>query len=111
MLAMATPMQPALATDFRLNCTPTTSDALALCDAFGDALMQAGWQKSDAGMAMQLDVQNLRPTSIRVALTLTAPDGRTHVLNRALSASDKTIDPTMQAAFLKKLLSAIPSTF
>jgi hypothetical protein len=111
MLAMATPMQPALATDFRLHCTPTTSDALALCDAFANTLMQAGWQKSDAGMVLQMEVQNLRPTSIRVALTLTAPDGRTHVVNRALSASDTTINQTMQAAFLKKLLSAIPSTF
>jgi hypothetical protein len=99
-------LQPAHA--FTLHCTPDTADAQALCSAFGDILTNADRQ---TGTILQMDVQNLRPASIRVALTLTAADGRRHVVNRGLSAHDTTIKPAMQAAFLKKLLAAIPPDF
>jgi hypothetical protein len=99
--------------DFTLHCNPAEGvDATAaktLCDAFTDALAKSGKAISGTAVTMQLDINNLRPTTINVTLNLTDADGGDHTINRALSVSDTTITPAMQDDFLQKLISAIPS--
>jgi hypothetical protein len=111
-LAMAGSM--ADAAPLTLHCNPVAdvdaTAATALCDAFADVLATSQWTNVQ-GVTLQLDINNLRPSAISVTLTATNAKGRTHTINRGLSASDTTITPTMQAAFLKKLLAAIPSDF
>jgi hypothetical protein len=112
-IALVSGLQPAMAA-VTLHCNPVAdvdpAAATALCDAFADALATSQWANVQ-GVTLQLDINNLRPTAISVTLTATNAKGRTHTINRGLSASDTTITPTMQAAFLKKLLAAIPSDF
>ena len=109
-ITLAATLQPAVAgIAFALRCKPDAPDAQALCADFGDVLTHAGWQMAETGIAIQMEVQNLRPTSIRVSLTVTTPDGRSQVVNRGFSAHDTTITPKMRADFLSRLLAAIPS--
>jgi hypothetical protein len=100
---------------FILECHPATgvepTAAASLCDALSNALNQSEWGKADSGIVMQLHVNTLRATAINVTLNLTGPDSTAHTINRAFSASDTTITPAMQDAFLQKLISAIPSDF
>lgn len=102
------------AASLTLHCNPVAdvdaTAAAALCDAFADVLATSKRANVD-GVTMQLDVNTLRPTAINVTLNLTGPNGAAHTINRALSASDTTITPAMQATFLQKLISAIPPDF
>jgi hypothetical protein len=97
-----------------LHCNPVAdvdaTAATALCDAFADVLATSQWTNVQ-GVTLQLDINNLRPSAISVTLNLTGSNGAAHTINRALSASDTTITPAMQATFLQKLISAIPSDF
>jgi methylthioribose-1-phosphate isomerase len=112
--AIASSLNAAHATpDLTLRCNPAegvdAAGARALCDAFTDALAKSGKAISGTPVAMQLNINNLRPTAINVTLNLTGADGGAHTINRALSVSDTTITPAMQDDFLQKLISAIPS--
>ena len=97
-----------------LQCNPVEdvdpTAATDLCDAFADVIAKFEWANAD-GVTMQLDVSTLRPTSISVTLKLTNAKGDAHTIDRGLSASDTTINADMRAAFLKKLISAIPPDF
>jgi hypothetical protein len=113
-VAMAVGLYPAMASP-NLQCTPAAdidgAAATTLCDAFAATVAQSAWAKRQGDVTMQLDVNSLRPTAINITLNLTNAAGSAHTINRAFSASDTTITPAMQDAFLQKLLSAIPPDF
>lgn len=100
---------------YTLACSaaPGVANADSLCASFAGALAQAGWEgvTGDPAVAIHMAVAASGPTSLRLVLTLTAPDGRTQTIDRALSAADTTLSSTMQARFLQSLVSAIPSDF
>ena len=109
-------LHPAMANPaFSLQCNASTNvdqtAAAALCDAFAGALTRSFGGKSQTATMMQLDVNTLHSTAINLTLNLTGGNGRTRSINRAFSASDTTITPAMQDAFLQKLISAIPVHF
>jgi hypothetical protein len=102
---------------FALTCAHATSvspiAADRLCASLHEAMVKSGWENiiNLPDMTIQMDVQAAAPTSMRLTLTLTNPDGRTQQINRGLSAADTTITPATQARFLQSLVAAIPSDF
>jgi hypothetical protein len=92
-------------------CISAASSAVPVCDRFAGMVDASGWLTKRPGVTIGVEVLANSATQLRLALTVTAPDGRANRIDRALSVSDSTMTTAMQDRFLHSLLTALPSDF
>ncbi|MGL4320044.1 MAG: hypothetical protein ACRCS3_04205 [Paracoccaceae bacterium] len=92
-----------------VHCLSAAASALPICDKIDQMITASGWLNKRPGVTLGVEVLNNTATQLRIALTVTAPDGRTKRIDRALSVSDTTMTAAMQDRFLQNLLTALPA--
>jgi hypothetical protein len=90
-------------------CASAAVTAAPICDKIDALVTASGWLNAHPGVTISVEVLNNSATQLRVILTITAADGRSSRIDRALSVTDTTMTTAMQDRFLQKLLTALPT--
>jgi hypothetical protein len=93
-----------------VHCVSAAASAAPICEKIGELVESAGWLGKHPGVSIGVEILNNSATQLHVVLHIAAPNGQTHKIDRAFSVTDTSMTTEMQDRFLRRLITALPST-